>query len=397
MKHAFVIILIIMSYLLSTDIYTPSMPEIARYFEASSDEVQKTMSYFLLGSVLACFFAGLLADKYGKKNFLLAGMTLAVFASIFTLICPNVECLILGRFLQGLGSGVAPVIGYAAIQDLYDDEKQTKIFGIVGISISTIPAVAPFMGGLISTAFHWKYNFLVLMLLFITCLVCVYRILPESLNNRYNEEQSKDAINMDSGFLAWRSYREILTSRAFLTLALLSPLYNAVEWFYLSFLPFYVQDVIGLSARLYGLIVGILIVWFAVGSSIGTRLVNIYGTHKTIVIALATGICASILLWITAIFFPLSIYGICIPLSIFITAFGILFPSSVKASLNILKKSKTRVSSLRSLFITGFAYFGSLSAEWIGEKELSSLAFFISLCSLLAVLIYLARVKNQTH
>ncbi|MBP6986373.1 MAG: multidrug effflux MFS transporter [Alphaproteobacteria bacterium] len=391
MNYAVIVILLILSYLLSTDIYTPSMPEIARDFAVPSDDVQKTMSFFLLGSVLACFFSGLLADRFGKKNFLVAGMALAIVASLLTLFSLNIEWLVFARFLQGLGAGVAPVIGFSIIQELYDDEKQTKIFGIIGISIATIPAFAPFLGGLISTHLHWKHNFALLVLMFTICFICVAKILPRSLNDKIPFEDK--VIQKNSSI--FQSYKEILTSRTFLTLALLSPLYNASEWFCLSFLPFYMQNNIGISADFYGFIIGALILWFGVGSSIGTRLVRYYGTHKTILIGLWLGVLAAILLWFSALFHPLSILGICVPLAIFLAAFGILFPSSVKASLTFFAHTKTRVSSLRSLFITAFAYVGSLSAEWVKDTDLKSLALFISLTSGLSIVVYAVRDRNE--
>lgn len=374
----------LLSYLLSTDIYTPSMPEIERYFNATSDEVQRTMSYFLLGAVLTCAAAGLFADRIGKKKFLMCGLALAACGSIITIFCPTLEWLVFGRLIQGLGGGVAPVICFASIQELYREDQVTKIYGLMGVSAAGIPAVAPLLGGVISTHFGWHLIFVLILFLFVMSFICVWLYLPSSLNKRAPS----------SGISILGSYKKILSSRTFLAIALLSPLYNSIEWFHLTFLPFYMQDHIGISAEMYGVVIGFLFAWFAVGSYFGSKLVLGIGNHKSILIGLYLGIISGLMMWCTTVFFPTSVIAICIPLSIFYVGFGILFPSSVSGSLNVFKESKTRASSIRSLFITSFAYFGSFSAEWAPETSLSGMSIYISACVILALAIYHMRAKT---
>jgi DHA1 family bicyclomycin/chloramphenicol resistance-like MFS transporter len=384
MRHAYVIALGILSYLVATDIYTPSMPDIARDFNTTSDEVQKTISYFLLGAVLSCVFSGIFADQFGKKKFLMAGMALAAFGSVLTVFCPTIEWLILGRFLQGLGGAVGPVIGFAAVQELYKEDQAAKIFGLLGMATAGVPAAVPMLGGLISTYFGWSVIFVIIFFLFIFSFVCIWLYLPASLNHPATH----------SGWEIVKSYREILTSRTFLALALLSPLFNSVEWFYLTFLPFYVRDIIGLSAELYGFYIGVLIAWFAIGSYLGSRLITTFGVHKTIMIGLYLGLFSGVMLWLTVFITPLSILSIYGSLSFFLLGFGILFPSSVNSSLRVFTKAKTRASSIRSLFITGFAFMGSYTAEWVDESQLSGLALFVTTSAILSIWVYSFRKQN---
>lgn len=383
MKHAAVISLSIMSYLLATDIYTPSMPEIERYFDATANDVQKTMSYFLFGAVMACLSSGLFAESFGRKRFLIFGTTLAAIGSLFTIFCPTLELLILGRFLQGLGAGVGPVIGYSALQELYDEKQQTKIYGMLGVALASVPAVAPFLGSLIAVYYGWHLIFIFIFVLFSISLICIWKLLPDSLN-----------ITTPSSTLdILKSYRSIVTNRTFMALALLSPLFNAVEWFYLTFLPFYMQDNIGISKEMYGIIVGILIIWFAIGSYFGSKFIEWFDNHRTIQIGLYSGLGAAALLWMISLLSPNSVLGISIALSMFLFGFGVLYPSTVRTSLNIFKDASTRASSIRSLFITGFAYVGSFSAELVDDTKLSRLALFVSICSLLAIAVYQMRIK----
>jgi DHA1 family bicyclomycin/chloramphenicol resistance-like MFS transporter len=384
MKHAYVIMLGILSYLFATDIYTPSMPEIARYFNETSDEVQRTMSYFLLGSVITCIISGIFADQYGKKKFLMSGMAIAVIGSVLTIFAPSMEWLILGRFVQGLGGGVGTVIGFAAIQELYAEDKQAQIYGLMGGLLAGIPAVAPFLGGVISTYFGWHVIFAIMGAAFAASYVCIWIYLPDSLNKQI----------LHSSLDIMKSYKNILTSRAFLAFALIAPLYCSVEWFFITFLPFYMQDHIGISAELYGFYLGASFVCFALGSYLGGKLLKAYGTHNSIMVGLYSGLVSGLILWIVTFVAPLSVLWIFASVGLFFVVFGILFPSTLSASMNVFKDVKTRASSIRSLFVTAFAFFGSFNAEWVDDSKLSSLAIYVSICCILALSVYQIRGRQ---
>jgi MFS transporter, DHA1 family, multidrug resistance protein len=384
MKHVYVVLLAILSYLISTDVYTPSMPEIARHFGHTSDEVQRTMSFFLAGAVMACIGSGIFADQIGKKKFLMYGMALAMVGSLMTIFAPSLEWLVLGRFVQGLGGGLGPVLGFAIIQELYPEDKQAQIYGMMGMLLASIPAVAPFFGGVISTYFGWHVIFVFLGIMFAASFYCVWRVLPDSLNHQI-PHSSLDIL---------KSYKTILTSRAFLALALLSPFYNSIEWFAVTYLPFYMQNQIGITPEFYGFLIGIFIVGFGIGSYGGGKLITTYGIHKTISLSLFIGLLSALMLWATTVFAPLSAFWICLSLSVFFTGFGALFPSSVSSTMSVFKEAKTRASSIRSLFITSFAFVGSFNAEWVDDTQLSSLAAYVTLCCVLAIATYMMRVKT---
>src|SRR5205814_8357443 len=58
---------------------------------------------------------------------------------------------------------------------------QAQIYGQMGIILAGIPAVAPFMGGIISTTFGWHVNFGIMGAMFAISFVCIWLYLPESL------------------------------------------------------------------------------------------------------------------------------------------------------------------------------------------------------------------------
>ena len=74
----------------SVDMYLPAMPALAQALGSSTGEVQQTLSMFLLGAALSQAIFGPLADRFGRRNVLLAGTALFALAS---LLCTQAQSM----------------------------------------------------------------------------------------------------------------------------------------------------------------------------------------------------------------------------------------------------------------------------------------------------------------
>lgn len=88
---------------LATDMYLPAMPAMRESLATGADEIQLTLSLYLIGFAVAQLLCGPLSDRYGRKPVLLGGMLLFLVASLVCAFAPDVEVLLAGRFLQALG------------------------------------------------------------------------------------------------------------------------------------------------------------------------------------------------------------------------------------------------------------------------------------------------------
>src|SRR4051795_6396030 len=79
---------------LSTDMYLPSLPTIARDLGASTAQTQLTLSAFLLGFAVGQFVYGPVSDKLGRRPLLLFGLGLCVRASLACAAAGSIETLV---------------------------------------------------------------------------------------------------------------------------------------------------------------------------------------------------------------------------------------------------------------------------------------------------------------
>jgi len=132
------------------DIFLPSMPAIAGSYGVDTGEVQLTLASLNLGAALGQVIYGPLADRFGRRIvtvWTMAVFTLAGFASANP---PSMEWMSAVRFLQGLTAASGMIILRAIIRDLYDGSRATKMLAYTFVTGSTMPIVAPIVGGFIT-------------------------------------------------------------------------------------------------------------------------------------------------------------------------------------------------------------------------------------------------------
>ena len=376
---AYTIMLSVAVFYMASDIYTPSLPILSQYFQASSDSVQATLTVYMLAATLTCAITGYLSDKYGKKKMLWIGAIIGVLGSLITLTSVSLPQMLIGRFIQGLGGSVAPVVGFAFIQEYYPPKKAMHIFSQIGLIIGILPAIAPMLGGWISTTFGWRWNFILIFLIMVFLLGLFLRFTPQ-------DPSQKEKITLPYGWL--KSHWHVLKNKNYLRYALLSPLFFAGEWFYISFLPFYTQDTLGLSATEYGLFMGIILLFYAVGSLLAGRLQKYIATDKLIFLGLVLSLFTPLGLGIIYICQLISITFLSLFLSLYFFSMGILFPTTVSASLTQFRTLKGTASALRYLLITLGGFFGAYVAQILPESTILNLIFFLVTVTISALAIF---------
>ncbi len=106
---------------LSMGLVFPSLPWIAADFDISLDQAQLLVGIYLLGFGPSQFLYGPISDAVGRKKVLLSGLVIALFGLVTILFFRHsFEGMVLGRFLQGLGTGCCAVLARASTRDQFN-------------------------------------------------------------------------------------------------------------------------------------------------------------------------------------------------------------------------------------------------------------------------------------
>lgn len=194
----------------SIDTYLPSFHDMEGSLNATPLQVQQTLTAYLLPFALMTLWHGAISDALGRRRVILVNVALFALASVGCMFATNIEQLCLLRALQGVTGGAGMVICRAIVRDLYAGARAQRLIAQIMMIFALAPAVAPVIGGWLQLWLGWRAVFAFLALLSIALWLICWFLLPETLPVRQRQA-------LQPGPLA-RSYRQVLTSSAFLLL-----------------------------------------------------------------------------------------------------------------------------------------------------------------------------------
>ena len=165
----------------SIDMYLPALPEVATDLDASIAAAQTTLTAFFIAFGLFQIVFGPLADRYGRKPPLYAGLTLVLLGSIGCVFATSIEALVFFRVIQGIGGASVMVVPRAIIRDMHTGTEATRLMALIMLVISVSPLFAPLTGSALIVYFDWRAIFGVLAVLAILSLMLTRFVLPETL------------------------------------------------------------------------------------------------------------------------------------------------------------------------------------------------------------------------
>ena len=147
---------------LATDVYIPSLPDMAIAFDASSVSIQQSLILFLVSYGVAQFFAGSVLDSFGRYRIGLISLFVFTLSNIFIIKAPNLELVYAMRIIQGMSTAFIVVGKRAFFVDVFTGEKQKHYTSLLTIVWATAPITAPFLGGFLQSTWGWTSNFYLL-------------------------------------------------------------------------------------------------------------------------------------------------------------------------------------------------------------------------------------------
>src|SRR6476661_3585652 len=136
---------------LTTDMYLPSLPDIARQLDASTAQVQLTISTYLVGFAVGQIVYGPVSDRHGRKPVLIAAIIIFCAATLICALSTSIEMLMAARALQAIGGSGGIVLARAVVRDLYSGRRAGRELSLIGSVMALAPVIAPLIGGVLQT------------------------------------------------------------------------------------------------------------------------------------------------------------------------------------------------------------------------------------------------------
>jgi len=150
---------------MSIDIMLPALPLLHADFKlADPNQAQAVIAFFLVGTGFSQIFYGPLADRFGRKPILIAGLTLFTLAGILTMAANSFTTLLAARALQGIGAGAPRVMAVSLVRDRFAGARMARVMSLAVMIFMIVPVLAPSLGQLVlmvTPNWHWVFGTLV--------------------------------------------------------------------------------------------------------------------------------------------------------------------------------------------------------------------------------------------
>jgi len=360
---------------ISTDLYLPAMPRMARDLAARPGELELTLSTFLVGFSLGQMVWGPVSDAFGRRRPLFFGVALFIIASLGCSFATSVWQLTAWRVLQALGSCVGPVVARAIVRDCFERDAAARMLSTLALIMGVAPILAPLAGGQIMVLASWRAIFWTLGLIGMVTGLAVY-LLPET-------HPAAQRTPVSIGSIA-RNYRSLMSDRAFMAYALIIGSLYAGVYAYIAATPFIYIDYYGVTPQAYGWLFGAVIVGMMAMNVVNARLVMRLGTNRI----LRFGVCMFLLFGSLAGLVAWQGWGRLVllveMLVVAIAASSLIVANAIAAALAGQAERAGAASAMVGAIQYGCGIAGTLAVSWLADGTPRALGF-VMIASALAV------------
>lgn len=359
---------------LSIDIMLPALQQIGDSFSrADSNDRQLVLVSYFVGLAAGQLVFGPLADRFGRKPMLLAGLIIYAVGTLSVLLTSSFVGLLAARAVQGFGGASPRVVSLAIIRDYFSGWQMARVMSIVMMVFIVVPVFAPALGQAMLHLGDWRWLFEFLLVIGLISIVWSSFRLPNE-----HRPQGGPRISIVSAF------RVAMTSRVTVAYAMAAGCAFGCLVAYISSAQQVFVDIYGLGDAfpiVFGMIAGVMI--FA--SFANAKLVGRYGMRRVSHSAVVALVGVSLLLALSTIVgTPLWLFAILMAAAFF--AIGMMLPNFNAIAMQPMGQVAGTASSFIGFYTTASAaLFGWMIGSYF-DGSIRPLAIGFVLLSLATVL-----------
>ncbi|WJD48024.1 MFS transporter [Enterobacter sp. PGRG2] len=294
---------------IANDMIQPGMLAVVEQYNAGIEWVPTSMTAYLAGGMFLQWLLGPLSDRIGRRPVMLTGVVWFIVTCLATLLAQDIEQFTILRFLQGVSLCFIGAVGYAAIQESFDEATCIKITALMANVALIAPLLGPLVGAAWVHAAPWEGMFVLFAVLAAIAFFGLHRAMPETAT-RLGEPLSLNALGRD--------YKAVMKNGRFVAGALATGFVSLPLLAWIAQSPIIIISAEGMSSYEYGLLQVPIFGALIIGNLVLARLTSRRTVRSLIIIgggpivgglllaAVATVASSHAYLWMTA---GLSIYA----------------------------------------------------------------------------------------
>lgn len=138
-----------------------ALPAIGKSLGGGAADLQWVINAYLLPLSALLLLGGAAGDRYGRRQLLVGGTGLFAIASILCALAPDLNLLLAGRALQGIGAAILMPNSLAILGASFSGEARGRAIGIWASMGAVMAAIGPVLGGWLIDMVGWRAIFFI--------------------------------------------------------------------------------------------------------------------------------------------------------------------------------------------------------------------------------------------
>jgi len=160
---------------------TTAIPPIMKDFKIDVNTAQWITSGFSLLIAIVTPLTAYLITTIRTKRLYCVALSLFIIGLTICALSPNFWIMMLGRLIQGCGSGLISAMTQVIILTIYPPEKRGSVMGWYGLSVGVSPIIAPTLAGVLVDYVGWRMVFVVSIVIMLFSLAYALYIFEDVL------------------------------------------------------------------------------------------------------------------------------------------------------------------------------------------------------------------------
>lgn len=165
----------------SSSIYSMAVSGIQQDFGTSHTVTVLGITLFLLGMGWGPVFLAPISEFHGRRVVYIFSL---LFMLPFQILCgfsPNIEALLIGRFLAGFSGSAFMGVASGSFSDMFKKEEIMLPVMMYTLTPFSGPGLGPLAGGLlVANTHYWRWTMHVMSIAVLVLLLCIFFIVPET-------------------------------------------------------------------------------------------------------------------------------------------------------------------------------------------------------------------------
>jgi EmrB/QacA subfamily drug resistance transporter len=173
-----------------------ALPAIGKSLGGGAADLQWVINAYLLPLSALLLLGGAAGDRYGRRRLLVGGTALFAIASILCALAPDLNLLLAGRALQGIGAAILMPNSLAILGASFSGEARGRAIGIWASMGAVMAAIGPVLGGWLIDVVGWRAIF------FINLPLAAGAIMLGLIFVQDSHDRERPALDIPGGLLA---------------------------------------------------------------------------------------------------------------------------------------------------------------------------------------------------